>query len=230
MFDEVIEIVERSNQRGGRMLSPVDLIEAGTLSLELAAYLVERVESGASFLVGANPGGAGKTAVMGALLTMLPAGGRVYVSKRGGSWSSAAPGDTVVAYEISPASYEAYIWGDLCRRFAELGRKGVRLAANLHADSYEEARAQLTEDNGLSLEQFQSFDLFIPIRMRRNFRGIERRIEQVDLCRGDEVEQLDRNPTLNSRAQEIAGFLKEAGRRGLTRIEELRRSWLDFNA
>ena len=42
--------IERCNQRGGRMLSIVDLIEAGTLSRELAAYALAAIGRGASFL------------------------------------------------------------------------------------------------------------------------------------------------------------------------------------
>jgi hypothetical protein len=51
--------IARCNQRGGRMLSIVDLIEAGTITPELAAYSLAAIGSGASFLVGAMPGGAG---------------------------------------------------------------------------------------------------------------------------------------------------------------------------
>ena len=49
------------------MLSVVDLIDAGTISVDLAAYSLAAISQGASFLVGAMPGGAGKTTVMGAL-------------------------------------------------------------------------------------------------------------------------------------------------------------------
>ncbi|MBM3496717.1 MAG: hypothetical protein FJX72_20715, partial [Armatimonadetes bacterium] len=64
--------IERCNQRGGRMLSVVDLVEAGTLTPDVAAYCIAAVSSGRSFLVGASPGGAGKTTVMGALLNFVP--------------------------------------------------------------------------------------------------------------------------------------------------------------
>ena len=64
--------IERCNQRGGRMLSIVDLIEAGTITRELAAYSLATIGAGASFMVGALPGGAGKTTVMGALLNLVP--------------------------------------------------------------------------------------------------------------------------------------------------------------
>lgn len=43
------------------MLSIVDLVEAGTFTPDLAAYSLAAIGSGASFLVGADPGGAGKT-------------------------------------------------------------------------------------------------------------------------------------------------------------------------
>ena len=66
--------INRCNQRGGRMLSVVDLIEAGTMTAELAAYCLAAIGQGASFMVGAMPGGAGKTTVMGALLNFVPAG------------------------------------------------------------------------------------------------------------------------------------------------------------
>ena len=64
--------IERCNQRDGRMLSIVDLIEADTVTRDLAAYSLAAIGSGASFMVGALPGGAGKTTVMGALLNFVP--------------------------------------------------------------------------------------------------------------------------------------------------------------
>ena len=67
-----IDAINACNQRGGRMLSLVDLIKAGTVDLRLAAYLAAAMHSGASLLVGARPGAAGKTTVMCALLNFLP--------------------------------------------------------------------------------------------------------------------------------------------------------------
>ena len=65
--------IERCNQRGGRMLSAVDLLSANTVTPDLAACLLAAIRGGASFMVGAQPGGAGKTTVMGALLNFVPA-------------------------------------------------------------------------------------------------------------------------------------------------------------
>ena len=113
-MDPILEIVERSNQRSERMLSVVDLIEARTLEAPFAAWLIGRIRDGASWLVGARPGGAGKTTVMSALLAMLPplAPGRaIRLAVRGTGWERSVAGDCVVAFEIGSGPYEAYIWG-----------------------------------------------------------------------------------------------------------------------
>jgi hypothetical protein len=65
--------IERCNQRGDRMLTLPDLVQAGTMDLPMAGYLMAAVSSGASFMVGCVPGGGGKTTVMGALLNVGPA-------------------------------------------------------------------------------------------------------------------------------------------------------------
>jgi type IV secretory pathway ATPase VirB11/archaellum biosynthesis ATPase len=64
--------IERLNQRGGRTLSIVDLIQAGTLTVEMAACAMRAMHEGASLLTGARPGGAGKTTLMAAILNFLP--------------------------------------------------------------------------------------------------------------------------------------------------------------
>ena len=50
--------ISRLNQRGGRSPSIVELLEAATLSVEMAALCWVLVEGGDSFLTGAVPGGA----------------------------------------------------------------------------------------------------------------------------------------------------------------------------
>ena len=65
--------IEQLNQRGGRTLSIVDLIQAGTLSVDMAACAMRAMHQGASLLTGARPGGAGKTTLMAAISVVLPA-------------------------------------------------------------------------------------------------------------------------------------------------------------
>ena len=103
--------IDRCNQRGGRMLSVVDLIDAGTVSTDLAAYCMAAIGRGASFMVGALPGGAGKTTVMGALLNFVPedvvlqpADG-IHTIRRGLAQSS--PRRCYICHEIGRGSYYA---------------------------------------------------------------------------------------------------------------------------
>ncbi|MHA1339006.1 MAG: hypothetical protein ACTSRZ_03315 [Promethearchaeota archaeon] len=70
-FNNLREI-NNLNQRGGRMLSIVDLIERNTIPLEVAAYFFDAIISNASFLICSRPNLAGKTAVQAALLGLIP--------------------------------------------------------------------------------------------------------------------------------------------------------------
>lgn len=265
MDDRVLEVVNRSNQRGGRMLSVVDLMEADTLTPAQAGFLTARIEAGASVLVGASPGGAGKTAVMGALLTMLPPGESMHVTHTAGdfglgggggaggteTWRTAGTGDCLVAYEISPASYEAYIWGGDLREFLERGLAGARLFANLHADTLDEARDQIVTDNGAARAEFNAFDIFVPITVAGGLGRRSRVVERIDYrdagsSRGDGSpgaagspgpvgspgpagwSHVGRSPTLSHRAAAIAQLLEDLADEGVRRIEDVRRRWLEF--
>lgn len=221
-----MEIIERANQRGGRMLSVVDLIERRTLTLAQAAWLVSRVEAGSSWLVGARPGGAGKTAVMAALLGFLPAGERVWLATPEESWQAAASGDCVVAYEFSPGAYDAYIWGEALRLFAGLGARGCRLVTNLHADTLAEARAQVVRDNGVPAADFARFGMFLPITVERSADGIARRVERLHYRDGNAWREVETTPPAAPREREIAEFLAAQLRATCREIAPLRDEWL----
>lgn len=220
MRDVVTEVVNRANQRGGRMLSVVDLIERQTLSMEQASWLLRRILEGSSFLVGATPGGAGKTAVMGALLTMLPPGTQVYLTS-GGGWRKTPEGSCLVAYELNDSFYEAYIWGAEVKAFARLGTKGRRLVSNLHADSVEEAREQIVGRCGATEEEFRAFSIFLPIRVGGGFGRRSRVVERIF--------QADQRGWRESEPQgdgAVARFLDELLTRGVREVEEVRGAWI----
>ena len=102
--------IERCNQRGARMLSVVDLIEAGTLTPELAAYALAAIWHGASFMIGALPGGAGKTTVMGALLNFVPPDVELAVADGLPALTAGRAGQPkrcFICHEIGPAPYYA---------------------------------------------------------------------------------------------------------------------------
>jgi hypothetical protein len=175
--------IERCNQRGGRMLSIVDLIEAGTLTRELAAYSLAAIRNGASFMVGALPSGAGKTTVMGALLNLIPKGVPLV----------AADSETVIekgihdrrqrrcyiCHEIGPGPYYAYLWGDPLRRYFELPAAGHIIATNLHADTFEQARQQICDENGVPPASFRRMNLLYFLAVERHRQGSMRRIVSV---------------------------------------------------
>ncbi len=226
-MDPVIEIVNRSNQRGGRMLSVVDLLEAGTLERTQAAWLLARILSGASFLVGARPGGAGKTAVMGALLTMLPAGEAVRLATRGTGWESSRPGDCIVAYEIGRGHYEAYVWGERLVRMTALGGAGCRIVTNLHADTLDEARQQIAADCGAGESGLAAFETFIPIRTRGRGYAMERVVGDIQWYDGQGWRAFDLG-THEPETVELAigAFLDDCTVGGVRTIEAVRAAWL----
>jgi hypothetical protein len=167
-----VKAIDACNQRGGRMLSLVDLIDAGTVDLPLAAYLAAAMRSGASLLVGARPGGAGKTAVMCALLNFLPDHTVIRTvdspSVLEAGSRDGLPGATCyLAHEIGDGFYYAYVWGRDARAFFRLAAEGHIIASNLHADTLEETREQLCEDNGVKRAHVDAVTLKVYLRMER---------------------------------------------------------------
>lgn len=144
--------LDACNQRGGRMLSVFDLMAAGTLDLGLAAYLMARISRGASFLVGAMPGAAGKTTVMCALLNLLPAEvvltaatPEVLYGVRGKAQGRRF---CYICHEIGSGAYYAYLWGgDLHRYFGHLEacRNFLKEGLDAGTRTIEQARRQVLE-------------------------------------------------------------------------------------
>ncbi len=226
-MDPVLAAVNRANQRGGRMLSLVDLLEAGTLGLAQAAWLVARVVQGSSWLVGARPGGAGKTTVMAALLAMIPGGQRVRLTLARGGWRKALPGETVVSYELSSGLYDAYLWGAEVRRLTELGVSGCRIVANLHADTLEEARQQVVGACGATEEGFRAFGLFLPLRLAGSRLQPLPVLEAIHWARDGRWSVCQGEPPLSGGLErEAAAFLESCRERGLYSVEKVRAAWL----
>lgn len=157
--------IERCNQRGGRMLSIVDLLAAGTVTRELAAFFIAAIQQGASFMIGAMPGGAGKTTVMGALLNLVPAEVELRAADSIETMQAGlrrnAPRACYIAHEIGPGHYYAYLWDRELRAFFDLAAAGHILASNLHADSLTEAQFQICQINSVPPELFRKINLII---------------------------------------------------------------------
>ncbi|MEJ2702641.1 MAG: hypothetical protein P8Z79_09390 [Sedimentisphaerales bacterium] len=186
MDDAIIkhcEELSRCNQRGGRMLSVFDLLEAGTLDLDLAAYLMAHISRGASFMVGAVPGGAGKTTVMCALLNFVPAdvplvAATTHVVHQAEKMKPSHR-CCYICHEIGAGSYFAYLWADALKSYCRLSEAGHILATNLHADDLEQARGQVCSDNDVPIKHFDRFDLLVFLRVDDGYFKAHRWIEQV---------------------------------------------------
>jgi hypothetical protein len=140
--------IERLNQRGGRTLSIVDLVRAGTLNVEMAAAAMRSLSQGASLLTGARPGGAGKTTLMAALLNLMPpeipiatVEDRTVLDR---ALASPAEPSCYLAHEIGSGDWYGYLWGSDVARFLTLIDGPRRVASCLHADTLDELVAMLT--------------------------------------------------------------------------------------
>lgn len=165
------------------MLSIRDLLDARTLDLDLASYLVACILKGSSFLVGARPGGAGKTTVMAALLNFIPDYEIVSTVDRATIREGFGDGNPkcFVAHEIGAGRWYGYIWGSDVEDFLQLTRNHM-IAGNLHADDIDDVLAT----PGITPLNITNLDLLIFLRVRRTYHGIRRRISIVYENQGGE--------------------------------------------
>ncbi len=245
-----VQALNACNQRGGRMLSLVDLLEAGTIDLPLAAYLAAAMRRGASLLVGANPGGAGKTAVMVALLNFLPDGVALRAVESRAVLAAARrdsrPGSTCyLAHEISPATYYyAYLWGADARSFFALRAAGHLIVSNLHADTLEEAREQLCGENGVDPAHLRAVTLkvFLGVERGRGWSmkrwlsavyesdGTEERLLWTGKAPGDFTREGESTVVTGADEAHYADFLAALREQDLRPIEAVRRALLRLSA
>ncbi|MCD6407686.1 hypothetical protein J7L87_01375 [bacterium] len=173
--------IEKCNQRGGRMLTVVDLIKRGTLTITQASFLMEEISKGSSFIVGAKPGGAGKTTVMCALLNFLPPGIKIIpaenmeILEKGKNREKSC----FLCHEIGKGPYYAYLWGEELLKFFELKKYGHIIVSNLHADTLNEAKIQITRQNPVPEELFNSVELYIFLKVERKGWEYSRKIDKI---------------------------------------------------
>lgn len=239
--------LDRCNQRGGRMLSIFDLLADGTVDLDLATFLMAWISGGASFMVGAVPGGAGKTTVMCALLNFVPADVDLVAATpeavRRAARARQPRRVCFVCHEIGSGPYYAYLWDEALRQYCGLFERGHVLATNLHADDMGESRNQVCERNGVPIRHFNRFDLLIFLRVEGDLGRVARRVGLVCVSDGHSahvpVYDTDRDPRLRLDAAPRAngtclracrGFLAETFASGIRTTEQTRRAVLAFLA
>jgi hypothetical protein len=185
--DPVLAEIEKMNQRGGRMLSLVDLLAARTLTPDACTHLAASMMEGVSIACGALAGGTGKTTLLAALLSFAPPDTRIItVSGDPGALHRQAAGRRMsptgktifLCHEISPGHYYSYLWGPNLPPYFRLHQPGKNfLAFTIHADEPEEAYPQLEGGKtGLDREDVMKLDLLVFIRFTG---GQERRLTGI---------------------------------------------------
>jgi hypothetical protein len=171
--------IGRCNQRGGRTLSIVDLLEAETMPRDIGAYCIAAVSAGHSILVGASSGGAGKTTVMGALLTSVPRHLRLEAATPEAMAHATGLRRCRVCHEVGPGPFYAYLWGEPLRTWFRLAEDGAMLASNLHADTMDEVRQQVVRMNAVSADRLRRIGFVLFLSVRRAARGVVREVSEV---------------------------------------------------
>ena len=169
MFKEInlqndIEYLEKLDDpdQGDYSRTIIDLINANTMDLELASFLVDKVRSGSSYITGSGPGGIGKTTTMHALLPFVP---------KNLPFLTALPGEikpikqkrhsVVISNELSDHPPPTYLWDKELRDYFNLLESGHILISNVHADNHDEAFQQMVTENDVPERQFRAINLLI---------------------------------------------------------------------
>ncbi|MCM8769991.1 MAG: hypothetical protein NC911_10075 [Candidatus Omnitrophica bacterium] len=222
-------------QRPGRLLSVVDLIERETLSLKTAAFLLEVISGGSSFIVGARPGGAGKTTVMVSLLNFIPPGMEIIPTdeprKLDANFYSKPT--CFLCHEIGPGPYYAYLWGDSLLSFFRLKKQGHLLSSNVHADTLEEARKQICELNQVPISLFHQIELYLFLRVEESGKRILETAwyslvpgkHRLVIAKGDLVRDW---PEKEKRLRAHQDFLKLLLASGIRQLEAVRAAVVDY--
>lgn len=221
--------IEKCNQRGGRMMSVPGLIEAGTISVLQAALFMKCVSAGASFIVGAKPGGAGKTTVMCALLNFLPLNTDIIHTENVGILRNPAvkTPSCFLCHEIGAGSYYCYLWGEELADFLKLKEAGHIIVSNLHADTYDAAKKQICRDNPVPEESFNSLDMLVFLDVA----GRQRRVSAIYLKSGSKhilFNEKDVRSSEYEKLQPCVRFIENAVRREIRLIRDFRKAVVDY--
>lgn len=170
-------------------MSLTELLEAGNFDARSAALAWMVMEAHGSLLIAAEQPHSGKTTTLTAFLDFVPNGvRRVFV--RG--WSETfdyleqtEPKDTLLLANELSSHLPVYLWGPKAVRVFRSLRKGYALGSTLHADTAEEAVAQLTGELGVAPADLQRVDLLAVMRLYGTSRGgVARRLVSLHRVAG----------------------------------------------
>ena len=150
-------------------MSITQLLEAGNMDARTAALCGMALGAHGSLLIAAEQPHSGKTTTLTALLDFLPnATRRIFI--RG--WAETfdflgqtdPEGTLLLANELS-SHLPVYLWGPKAVRVFETLRRGYALASTLHADSCDEALAQLVGELGVDRSDLARMHLLMVMRI-----------------------------------------------------------------
>lgn len=182
------------NQRGGRTLSVMDLIADGTLTEQMAAYMLVKMASGSSVLTAAQQSGTGKSTLLANILGFLPPGERIISTSSAEVIRRGLDNDEpscYLAHEIGSGRWFGYIWGQQVKEYFALADRGHRLASCLHADTMDELREQLRRSpNEVKEDELRAVDLICFMRMIRLRGTVQRRVCSVHALADGEYQRV----------------------------------------
>jgi hypothetical protein len=156
-------------------MSVIELLEARNMDARTAALCGMILEAHGSILIAAEQPHSGKTTTLTALLDFLPNEVR-RVFLRG--WvetfdylKQTAPEHTILLGNELSSHLPVYLWGPKAVRVFETLRRGYAIGSTLHADSAEEAVAQLTGELGVAPQDLARVDLLMVMRIYATVSG-----------------------------------------------------------
>jgi hypothetical protein len=164
-------------------MSITELVAARDMDARTAALCWLTLAGHGSLLVAAEDPHSGKTTALTAMLDLLPERTtKIYL--RGGAETfdflgPARPAETLLLVNELSSHLPVYLWGAKAVRAFRGLRDGYALAATLHADSADEAIAQLRDELGADPDDLARVDLLVVMRLGRAADGPSRRIVGV---------------------------------------------------
>jgi hypothetical protein len=165
-------------------MSITELLDARNMDARTAALCGMILNAHGSMLIAAEQPHSGKTTTLTAFLDFLP--NRVRrIFLRG--WvetfdylKQTRPEQTLLLGNELSSHLPVYLWGPKAVRVFETLRQGYALGSTLHADSAEEAVAQLTGELGVAASDLARIDLLVVMRVYATMRGgYQRRVVSV---------------------------------------------------
>jgi len=194
-----IRQIEMLSQRG-QTLSIIDLLNANTLSVEMAAHLFCIMAHGASFLTAAKPGNAGKTTLMACILMFLPPDIQIVTVSEPAVIYGASPNndnekECYLCHEIGSGPWYGYLWGKDVGEFFKLIDKNLSVASCIHADTLDEMQDILfSGELNVAEKDFSKLDLILFMNLERNGWEHTRRISAFYEATGESLEGKSHRP------------------------------------